>query len=116
MLDRRKQPRFPSYLGGLIAFSKHCASAECVVRNRSEGGARLVIYNPSLLPDEFDLIVPKSQAAYRVRARWRHADEMGVEIASALAADADANPLAARRMRKLAAENKRLKRRLCGED
>lgn len=116
MLDRRKQQRFPSYLGGLIAFSKHCTSAECVIRNRSDGGARLLIYNAGLLPDEFDLIVPKSQAAYRVRARWRHEDEIGVEIASALAADSDSNPLAARRIRRLTAENKRLKRRLCGED
>lgn len=115
MLDRRKEQRRPAYLGGVIAFAKHSATAECVIRNRSEGGVRLVVHNATFVPDEFELLIPNRQAAYRVRAAWRRLDQMGVSIVAPLAEDPRVNPLIAARSRRLEAENALLKRRLAGE-
>ena len=44
---------------------------DCVVRDTSGVGARLVVPNATLLPDTFELHIPSRQSAYRVRTRWR---------------------------------------------
>ena len=108
MLDRRKQQRWPAYLGGRIAFSKRFAAAECLVRNTSAAGAKLVIHNGGFIPDEFDLMIPHRRAEYRVRARWRSLDAIGVEFTRAQNADAPIPISLARRMKRLERENENL--------
>jgi hypothetical protein len=112
MRDRRKEQRFPAYLGGRITFSKRFAVADCLVRNTSATGARLVLHNGAFIPDEFDLSIPHRQADYRVRARWRSIDAIGVEITTHAAAPAPVPLSLARRMKRLESENAVLKRRL----
>jgi hypothetical protein len=111
--DRRKEPRSPSYLGGRLTFSQQNLSADCVVRDRSEGGALLFVDGAERVPDAFDLTIAKTKAAYRVRTRWRRKDALGVEITAQHAAPvAPPDAFEAERIRRLKAENERLKRRL----
>jgi hypothetical protein len=110
--ERRKEGRSPSYLSGQITTDRRVISIDCVVRNTSGAGARLAVPHATLLPDVFELHIPKKNAAYRVRACWRGADDIGVEIVPLEAADAPIPLTLARRIKILEAENAALRRRL----
>lgn len=110
--ERRKDGRAPSYLGGQITTDRKLIAIDCVVRNTSGAGAKLVVADATLLPDIFELHIPRKNTAYRVRARWRHDGDVGVEVMS-LAADASPVPLElARRIKRLETENTDLRRHL----
>ena len=110
--ERRKRQRSPSYMGGQITTDRRLISIDCVVRNMSGAGAKLVVPNATLLPDEFELHIAKRESASRVRARWRRERELGVEVISLAASDAPVPLALARRIKRLEAENAGLKRRL----
>ncbi|MEZ5787424.1 MAG: PilZ domain-containing protein [Xanthobacteraceae bacterium] len=111
MLERRTSHRFPAFLGGVIMFSQDRGSAECIIRNRSDGGARLIVHNSSFIPDEFELMIPQRETILRARTRWRGCDDLGIEF---FCADGEGarEASAARRIKRLEIENRRLKRRL----
>ena len=110
MLNRRKVQRDPAYLGGRIVFDRQFATVDCLVRNVSEDGARLVFNDTSSVPNAFDLTVPRRNMTYRVHARWRRFGEMGVEIERKPAASATVIPITlARRLRKLERDNAALR-------
>ena len=88
MHERRKEGRSPSYLGGQITTDRRLIAIDCVVRNTSGAGARLVVPHATLLPDVFELQIPKKNCAYRVRACWRSTDTVGVEVLPLEAAEA----------------------------
>jgi hypothetical protein len=112
MLERRKEGRSPSYLGGQITTDRKLISIDCVVRNTSGAGAKLVVPDVTLLPDLFDLHIPRKNTVYRVRARWRHAKDVGVEVMPLVAGDSPVPLELARRLKRLEAENAGLRRRL----
>jgi len=115
MQERRKEGRSPSYLAGQITTDRRLISIECVVRNTSGAGARLVVPHATLLPDVFELHIPKKNSAYRVCTRWRGANDVGVEIMPLDAADAPIPFTLARRLKMLEAENAALRQQLSGE-
>lgn len=112
MRERRKEQRWPSYLGGRASFRQQ-STADCLVRNISATGAKLIVRGGRFVPDEFELTVPQRDTIYRARARWRSLDEIGVELE---AASHEANapvPLSlARRLKRAETENAGLKRRI----
>lgn len=79
MVERRKEQRWPTYLGGLIVSDVRRPGTECLIRNTSPSGARLVLGQAALLPDEFSLQIPHRKTKLRVRARWRRLEQIGVE-------------------------------------
>ena len=112
MQERRKDQRSPSYVGGHITTDRKLISIDCVVRNTSGAGAKLVVPNATLLPEVFELHVPYRNSAYRVRACWRRLQDVGVEILPLEAAEAPVPFAMARRLKQLEAENAGLRRRL----
>lgn len=116
MLDRRREQRTRTYLGGRIVTDHRLTSINCLIRNTSGAGAKLVVASGALLPDEFDLQIPKNETEFRVRARWRRSEEVGVEVAPAPAATAPIALDMARRLKLLEAENAALKKRLGDPD
>ena len=78
MSEKRKKSRVPSFLGGTITYNRDLWSADCVVKNISQEGAKLTGRNLPALPDQFDLTIPQRKAKYRVHVRWRTKDEVGV--------------------------------------
>ena len=116
MLERRREQRTRAYLGGRIITDPRLTPINCVIRNTSGAGVKLVVASGALLPDEFDLHIPKSEAEFRVRTRWRRSEELGVEVAPAPVATAPIALDLARRLKRLEAENAVLKKRLCKTD
>jgi hypothetical protein len=80
MRERRKTVRTRTYLGAQIAFDQRSCVMDCLVRNFSPEGAKLVFSNTVTVPQEFDLSIAKQQRTFRVRMIWRRADEAGVAI------------------------------------
>lgn len=116
MQERRKEGRSPAYLGGQITTARKLTSIDCVVRNTSGAGARLVVANATMLPDTFELHIPRKNTAFRVRARWRRLEDVGVEVMGFDASDAPIPITLARRLKKLETENAEFKRRLSDTD
>src|ERR1700741_1710433 len=110
--ERRKQQRSPAFMGGQITTDRKLIAIDCVVRNMSGAGAKLIVSNATLLPEEFELHIAKHESASWVRTRWRRERERVVEGVP-LAVHAAPVPLAlARRIKRLEAENAGLRRRL----
>jgi len=116
MQERRKEGRSPAYLGGQITTDRRLIAIDCVVRNTSGSGARLAVPHATLLPDVFELHIPKKNSAYRVRACWRGEDDVGVEIVPLAERDAPIQLTLARRLQILEAENAALRQQLRGTD
>ena len=70
--QQRKSSRSPSFLGGTISYNSW--TADCVIKNLSDEGAKLAGGNLPALPDQFDLTIPQRKVKYRVNVRWRSKD------------------------------------------
>ncbi len=116
MQERRKEGRSLSYLGGQITTERRLISIDCVVRNTSGSGARLDVPHAALLPEVFELHIPKKSCACQVRTRWRGENHVGVEIMPVAATEAPIPLTLARRLKILEAENAALRRQLHGTD
>ncbi len=111
MEERRKVARHKSLLRGCVYFNNRRSAVDCLIRDISTHGARLVFSGTVSIPDMVDLYIPQKEETFRARVHWRHGDEMGVGFMDAAAhapapgeiADADAGDLA-QRVRKLEAE------------
>src|ERR1700682_1972421 len=101
MQERRREGRSPAYLGGQITTARRLIAIDCVVRNTSGTGAKLVVPSATLLPDVFELHIPRKTSAYRVRTCWRHLGDVGVEIMPLAASDAPVPPAVARPFKRM---------------
>lgn len=114
MAERRAASRQKSFLRGCIYFNNRRSAVDCLIRDISETGARLVFSAAVAIPDVVDLYVPQKEQMLRVRVEWRHGDEVGVAFVSAgtapeSAAAADSGNLA-ERVQKLEVEIAALRR------
>jgi hypothetical protein len=112
MLERRKEQRWPAYLGGRIICDRRESTADCLIRSTSPSGARLVFSQADLLPDEFSLQVPVKKTEMRVTTRWRRGYVVGVETVPWRNTEAPVDLSMARRLRQLDEQDQRLKRRI----
>lgn len=117
-MEQREQPRLRVLLKGRIQFNNGSSSIDCLVRDMSATGARLMLSETATLPEKFDLYIPQKERTYRASLRWRREDGIGVTFDSG---DAPRRDRAApeltvgallRRVEELEAENAVLKRRL----
>jgi hypothetical protein len=75
----RSAPRRRCYLGGRIAYANRFVTVNCLVRDISPKGARLVLPEAELLPSEFDLDI-REKKGFRARIVWRQGNVCGVEF------------------------------------
>src|SRR5215471_14114962 len=80
MRDRRKQQRWPAYWAGQISFQSSQSACECLIRNTSGGGAKLMLRGAVFVPREFELHIPKHRADYQAKVVWRRSEELGVTL------------------------------------
>lgn len=109
MSERRKAARRRTYLGGRASYEKPVSSDECLVRDRSPGGARIEFSGATPVPDAFDLTIRDSGETRRVRVVWRDGLRVGVAYESA---ELPSAAEAARRIHKLEADRNALALRL----
>lgn len=123
MSEHRKETRQRVFLKGRIVFNNGSSSFDCLVRDMSSSGARLVMSDATTLPEVFDLYIPQKDRTYRATLRWRREDGIGVtfeEPARTAGAPAAPDPatneasmsLLLRRVSELETENAALRRLL----
>jgi hypothetical protein len=78
MQERREFQRGRTYLGGRLAFNNQYCTIDCLVRNMSRNGAKLVFEGTVLLPGEFELTLPQKGESRRARIVWRSEGEAGI--------------------------------------
>jgi hypothetical protein len=119
-MELRKQPRLRVFLKGRIQFNNSASSIDCLVRDMSPTGARLVLSETATLPAKFDLFIPQKERTFRATLCWRREDGVGVTFdgatedareAQAALSDATTSALL-RRIGELEAENAVLRRHL----
>jgi len=122
MSEHRRETRQRVFLKGRIVFNNGSSSFDCLVRDMSSSGARLVMSDATTLPEAFDLYIPQKDRTYRAILRWRREDGIGVIFEDPARAQAAAapNPAATeasvtmllRRVSELETENAALRRLL----
>jgi PilZ domain len=78
MIERRQNLRPRVIYSGVLAFNERRSTVECVVRNFSDGGARIELENPALLPEQIDLFIPKKNRSYRAAIVWANEGQAGL--------------------------------------
>ncbi len=81
-IERRASPRRKTRFKATIVYGEERLTANCVVRDLSETGARLKLELPGELPTNFHLIWVADRAVLEVEAVWRSQDEIGVKFLS----------------------------------
>jgi hypothetical protein len=78
MLDRRKQHRDRTHLGGQVIYNHRCSTVDCLVRNFNRSGAKLDFASSAFVPSRFEFIVARKGVRRTAQMVWRHDTSMGV--------------------------------------
>ncbi|MFH6780830.1 MULTISPECIES: PilZ domain-containing protein [Methylobacterium] len=113
MSELRRETRLRTFLKGRIVFNNGNSSMDCLVRDLSGSGARLMLSQTATLPEGFDLLIPAKDRTHKAVLRWRREDSIGVTFTdeAARAQDPDPDALLAR-IQELETENASLRRQL----
>src|SRR3954468_24280002 len=105
--DQRVAPRLKALLAAKMSFRNGQSALDCLIRNLSDTGAKLIVSAAVRLPDCFDLLIPPKSVTRRVRIVWRRGEAMDIrfdeDAPRSESSDPDASSLK-RRMRELEAE------------
>ena len=113
MSERRGLTRRKSFLRGCIYFNNRRSAVDCLVRDVSQTGARLIFSDTVSVPDVVDLHIPQKDQMLRAHVQWRRGEELGVTFAAAAGTPAQpAGGDLAERVAKLEAEIAVLKKML----
>jgi hypothetical protein len=112
--DRRREPRLRSLLGGRIILHRLPSAMDCTVRNIAPHGALVVFPHTAVTPAEFRLHIPCRGETHSAKVIWRRNDRVGVALSDVERCEVETDT--ARRLRRLQAENRRLRRQLDASD
>lgn len=76
--ERRSAPRYRTLKGALVVYGNHQVALDCLIRNVSDGGAKITLESTRDVPDTFELLVPKEHLIVAARAVWRSETALGV--------------------------------------
>jgi hypothetical protein len=79
--ERRLAPRLKTLLTGILVFDDTGTTMDCLVRNISAYGARVMLADAFRLPDSFNLRVPHHDQVHRATVVWRKGDAAGLALA-----------------------------------
>jgi hypothetical protein len=82
MIERRQTSRARVIYGGVIAYNGRQSTMDCMVRNFSEDGAKVVFDNSAILPDVIGLVIAKKSRSFAAKIAWRRANEAGLSFHS----------------------------------
>ena len=80
--ERRKSFRGRTYLSGQVAFNFRNSVADCLARNFTRDGAKIVFFASATIPSAFALVIPHKGDSRRARSVWRNELEAGVTFLS----------------------------------
>lgn len=76
--ERRRAARQKSFLRGMIYFNNRRSVVDCLIRDISPYGARLIFSDAVTTPDALDLYIPQKEQTLRTHVIWRQGQEVGV--------------------------------------
>jgi hypothetical protein len=115
MDDRRHHPRHRTFLQGRVFYNNRRSTADCIIRELTDDGARLSFTDRVTLPHAFELHIPNRDQTYRVETVWNHGEEVGVTFGrheASLAPAMGQDSSLAERVDKLEKELAALRRRI----
>jgi hypothetical protein len=113
MAERRQSLRQKSFLRGCVYFNKRRNAFDCLIRDISSEGARIIFSDTVSVPDIVELYIPQKEQTVRARVQWRHGDEIGLAFPDALrAADGTSDGELSARVAQLESEIATLRRAL----
>jgi hypothetical protein len=80
MSERRNNTRKKAFLQGRIYFNNRRSALDCLIRDISDTGAKLIFSDSVQTPDSIELYVPQK---VRAIVQWRRGDEIGVAFTDA---------------------------------
>lgn len=78
MLERRQMQRGRTFLGGSITFGYQGFTIDCLVKDMSPHGARVIFSDAIPVPSEVDLFIERHGKTRRARFVWRRDQEAGI--------------------------------------
>ena len=66
--------------GGKLIVNDGQSVIDCVIRDMSEGGARVRITIPTMLPKQLEMLVVKNNMLYPAEVRWNRNSEAGLQF------------------------------------
>ena len=85
--ERRRAARQKSFLRGMIYFNNRRSAVDCLIRDISSFGARVIFSDSVQTPDVLDLYIPQKEQTLRAHVIWRHGTEVGVGFEQAPPSD-----------------------------
>ncbi len=80
MSERRVAPRQKSFLRGCIYFNNRRSVMDCLVRDLTEDGARIIFSHAVNVPDVVELYIPQKEQTLRAHVKWRRGDDVGLDF------------------------------------
>jgi hypothetical protein len=80
MRDRRSSTRQKSFLQGRIYYNNRRSSVDCLVRDISGTGAKLVFSSAVTIPDVVEVYLSNKEEVRRARVQWRRGEEVGIDF------------------------------------
>lgn len=110
MGERRQSLRQKSFLRGCVYFNRRRSAVDCLIRDISDEGARIIFSDAVNVPDIVELYIPQKEQTLRAHVQWRHGHEVGIAFADAAAAAVPQPDQLAARLARLEAEVASLRR------
>jgi hypothetical protein len=76
--EKRREPRHRTLQTGRLVFNGACSTFDCLIRDMSDGGARLRFGEMLALPDAFELMICVKGVRLPARLAWWRGTEAGV--------------------------------------
>jgi hypothetical protein len=89
--ERRRTARQKSFLRGMVYFNNRRSVADCLIRDISPYGARLIFSDTITTPDIIDLYIPQKEQTLRSHVIWRIGHDVGVAFPQAVQAEPATN-------------------------
>jgi hypothetical protein len=89
--ERRRTARQKSFLRGMVYFNNRRSVADCLIRDISPYGARLIFSDTITTPDIIDLYIPQKEQTLRSHVIWRIGHDVGVAFPQAVQTEPAAN-------------------------
>jgi len=83
MNERRRSIRQRSFLRGCVYFNNGRNSVDCLIRDISYEGARIIFSDPVNIPDVVQLNIPDKKRTVPASVQWRHGNKIGLAFLQA---------------------------------
>ena len=82
MAERRHVSRQKSFLRGLVYLGNSPSAVDCLVRDLSDAGARLIFSAPVAVTETIELHIPVKGQTLHAKVKWREGEEIGIIFVS----------------------------------